>query len=529
MTPTTGKGPPVQPLTVFLVKGSTGNYKDALEEPGKLKRYRLKASLPFSGALFLAPQRTIPPRWLSFLEDGTTKDLENLYNASTSAVLFVRASKRVFAFTFGYGRSLLRPERIERSFGLRVVLNIVAEEGLRSVDTKTVQELTVHTRRQTSRASRLAEFSIDKEEDLLGSVAGVPRDLDLGRMVSGADALQFRASVKFRDLGNRCRTILTAYRRHDYKKRGFEFMDHVRTLTDPTLVEKLDDELVVALAQEEFDGVHMAPPEIIEWTTTDGFSFVQGTDPEPELRLESFFSQIRKSDEMSVARLKRQRVFVHSSHAAEPVRRWPVYRVIVAERNRQGHRYVLSGGEWYAVDPVFAQSIKNRAAKIKAANLRLPSAHPEETEVVYNKRAARRAGVYFVDRKCPRVDGDPIELCDLFTSRRQFVHVKRWKASSTLSHLFAQGRVSAEAFISDQKFRDEARKLLKQEASSLAAHVPVGRPDASKYQIVFAIIKGGGKGWKGSLPFFSQLHLVRSAEALRRLGFEVRLERIVVE
>lgn len=523
-----GREPPVQALTVFLLKRGTATFEDALEEPQRLMRYPLKRSLPFRGALFIAPQRTTPPRWLTFVEEGTLSDLQDLYNASTSAVLFVRAARRLLAFTFGYGRSLLSPERIDRSFGLRVVLNTVDEQGLRSVDTKTVQELTVHTRRQTSQTSRLAEFGVDKEEDLLGSVAGVPRNPTLARMVSGADALHFRARVAFEGLGDKCRTIMAAYRADDYKEKGFEFVDYVRTVGDPTVIESLDTDLVTGLASRDLDAIHMAPPEIIDWTTTEGFSFTKSADPEADLTFESFFAQIRRADELSVERLKRQRVYVHWGQAAEATPAWPVYRVLVAERRQQNRRYVLSGGNWYEIDTDFAALVESRVRRIRSGGLRLPEARPGEKEEQYNRRASTRRGIYCVDRKCPRIDGDPVELCDLYSSNRQFIHVKRWKASSTLSHLFAQGRTSAEAFLSDERFRQEARKHLRRRASSLAKHIPAGRPDPSRYQVVFAIIKGGGRGWKRTLPFFSQLQLARTAEAVRRLGFDVCLEQIKV-
>lgn len=531
MAAATPSNPTIQPLNVFLLKTGTRKYEEALEEEeiASLTRYPLKRSLPFRGVLFLSPQRKTPARWLAFLESGARDDLQNLYNASTSGVLFIRSARRMFAFTFGYGRSLLRPSQIERAFGLRVVLNAVDDEGLRSVDTKTVQEMTVHTRRQTSRASRLAEFGVDKEQDLLGFVAGVPRDEGFARMLSGADALQLRAPLEFRELGDKCRAILRAYRSDDYRSRGFEFVDHVRRVTDPAVIEALDRYLAKDLVSRNFEGIHMAPPEIIDWETVDGFSFVKGADPKTDLRLESFFDQIRKVDEVTAERLKkRQKVFVHSANAAEPTARWSVYRVLVAERERSGRRYALSGGDWYEIDKGFAQRIRRHVAKIKPARLQLPAAGRDEKEGEYNARVAGR-GTYCMDQKCARVDGDPIELCDLYVSRsRQFVHVKRWTASSTLSHLFAQGRVSAEAFLADATFREEARGLLSQQAASLAAHVPTGRPDPTNYRVVFGIIKGG-QGWKRSLPFFSQLHLVRSAESIRRLGFDVRLEQIKVE
>jgi Family of unknown function (DUF6119) len=45
-----------------------------------------------------------------------------------------------------------------------------------------------------------------------------------------------------------------------------------------------------------------------------------------------------------------------------------------------------------------------------------------------------------------------IEICDLLSSEKAFVHVKAKTKSSTLSHLFAQGLNSAQAF-RDRGFR----------------------------------------------------------------------------
>lgn len=518
--------PLTQSLTAFLLKTGTKDYMDALEDVDQLDQHELSNSVPFEGVIFLARQRQTPPAWLPFLQEGAEARLGNLFNASNSAVLFVRAMRRLFAFTFGYGRSLLAPERIERSFGLRVVLNTVDEQCLRSVDTKTIQELTVHTRRQTSRASSLTEFGIDKEEDLLGSVAGAPRDPNFAKLVSGSDAIQFRAPIDFNRLGNKCQDLLRAYRQNDYKNRGFAFVDHVRAINDPSLVRALDDDLLEALSNGDPINIHMAPPEIIDWDSTEGFSFTKNKDPEVDLRLDAFFSQIQHPEELSIDRLNRQRVYHHIRNAPSPVRRWPVYRVLLTEFDRTNTRYVLSGGQWYEVEKSFAQQIANRLNRIRLANIQLPNADDGEHEGTYNSRAAKRRGIYCIDKKCPRVDGDEIEICDLYTSQRQFIHVKRWTASSTLSHLFAQGRVSAETFIYDAAFRNGVRDVLKECSPSLAAHVPQSRPNPSRYQIVYAIIKGGTNGWKRSLPFFSQLHLVRSAESLRRIGFDVRLKRI---
>lgn len=511
---------PYQGLTIFLLKQGIASYRDALKDPGPLTRYALKPSLPFKGALYLASEKRHEPSWLKFLRTGSSGDLGRLFNSSNSGVLFLKASKRRFALTFGYGQSLVKPEALERAFGIRVVLNTVDRNAIRSVDAKNVQELTIHTRRQASRGSPLEAFGLDTQADLLGAVTGEPRDKSLAKTVSGADALQMRTRVEFPGLGSKCTEALKASRAKDYRKQGFSFFDHVATVTDPETLRTLDGRLVERLASGVTDGIHLAPPTVVTWSNIDGFSFTKGAEA-GEMLVAEFLSQIRKAEELTPDRLRRQHVFVHYRDSDEARSEWPVYRALVAEERVGQKRYVLSAGDWYEVATDFVRLVAGRLDRIPTASINLPLARKGEEEKLYNRRAAQVRGIHLADRKLLREGGSKIELCDLYTSQRQFVHVKRWDASSTLSHLFAQGIVSAETFISDDGFRLRARKLLAERAASLASHVPDGPPDRSRFEVVYAVIIDKKRGWKGSLPFFSQLNMARAAEQLRRLGLRV--------
>jgi uncharacterized protein (TIGR04141 family) len=66
----------------------------------------------------------------------------------------------------------------------------------------------------------------------------------------------------------------------------------------------------------------------------------------------------------------------------------------------------------------------------------------EAVAVSYNERAAFAHGYYLLDKKLVKSTRTTtaIELCDLLTSNREFVHVKHRKGGSAgLSHLFSQG------------------------------------------------------------------------------------------
>lgn len=93
-----------------------------------------------------------------------------------------------------------------------------------------------------------------------------------------------------------------------------------------------------------------------------------------------------------------------------------------------------------------------------------------------------------------------IEFCDLFFKSKKIVHVKRYGGSSVLSHLFWQGAVSAELFISEEKFRIALNKVLPE--SHHIADVRA-RPNPSEYEIIYAI--GSEVPGMLKLPLFSKV------------------------
>jgi uncharacterized protein (TIGR04141 family) len=116
------------------------------------------------------------------------------------------------------------------------------------------------------------------------------------------------------------------------------------------------------------------------------------------------------------------------------------------------------------------------------------------------------------------------------------VHVKRKSRSSTLSHLFAQGHVSAEALV-DGALRDQVRSAI-QKASGAAdpsgwlALVPPSSsvPERDKVTVTYAVIANSSATGVEWLPFFSRLTLMQTVRDLNRLGFtKVALVRVPVQ
>lgn len=129
-----------------------------------------------------------------------------------------------------------------------------------------------------------------------------------------------------------------------------------------------------------------------------------------------------------------------------------------------------------------------------------------------------------------------IEFCDLIATDGSLIHVKRKSRSSTLSRLFAQGHVSAEALV-DGQLRDQVRAAITKaagdaDASTWLAFVPPGgvAPERDKVTVTYAVIPNSKRKGVEWLPFFSRLTLMQTVRELNRLDFtNIALARVPVE
>lgn len=121
----------------------------------------------------------------------------------------------------------------------------------------------------------------------------------------------------------------------------------------------------------------------------------------------------------------------------------------------------------------------------------------------------------------------PLEFCDLFDRQGRIIHVKKRSASSTLSHLFAQGSVACETFLRDQRFREAVQDdLVAMHKPTHAGLIQITHPIAGNYPVVFAIITKDSTAWPPPLPFFSAVNLMHHVTRIQSMGFPVSLQYI---
>lgn len=516
--------PRLQRLTIFLLKQGT-SWAEAIRERDDMEEFVVPVLDDSRASLFIAEREPRPPWWAEYLDTHVDEELpEHLFNSSTSAALLLEAAHRLFAVTFGHGRHLIELQHVEQDFGLKVVLNTVAPDQLKSLDARTIDELTMHTRRDVSRDASLSAFGLDVSRDLLRAVTGTPRDERFGRRLTGSDALALNTRAQVPELPDLCAELLDAYKSKEYQKH-FDFVDFLRPVRDKEKIAELEQSLVHALRTRQISDLHLAAPEVVDWLGVAGFRFsTQSADAELDAdpRITSYLDSLERTVDLET--LKRDRLLPIRASDNEPLPGWPVLRCLVYEVQIGDDLYVLSAGEWYRVKLSYKQRVEDDVNAIPDLAIDLPPAETEDQEHEYNQKAAVSAGLLCMDRQFVFEGGpDKMEVCDLLTPRGGFIHVKPRGSSSTLSHLFAQGINSAERLLQDPDFRERTRKLVKRLNPSFTDAVPQsnGRPRPDDHEVSFVVITRSDRPTRLTLPFFSLVSLRAAARRLQTLGFPV--------
>ena len=519
-------------LKVYLVKDDDAfaSYNGVIRSDVSVEEVSL---VPPLDGVFLSKE-TSPrrPSWIRFVQPAIQTTIDRLWTQTSAAVLLLRSCGRIFAFTFGYGRTLLSPDCYERDFGLRVVLNGVNPDQIRSADMRRIEEATLLTRRQTSRATDFATFGLDSRQDLLRGITGIPSDLTFASRMSGAESLTFSMPIDVHALPDKCAELLSLYTSKKYKER-FGFIDHLRLERDPGKIADLEQCLLSELTDGETARMHLAPPEPIDWENIQGFTYssASAANVYSDLNVDDAVRECNPRNGLTIPYLRRKHVGVRYREAAHSVDTYTLHSCLVYEHETDDGLYILSGGDWHQVDKTWADSVRVAVSALPRSSLPLPLSQPGEHETCYNERAASQNGWALMDRKTVTLSSpyDRIELCDILTRDRQLVHVKRKAQSAMLSHLFAQGAVSAELLVQSDEFRIKCRDILSDLGDDWNDCAPNDRLNPTAYEVVYAIIDYRTNSGSRSLPFFSQLNLRNTADRLRALGYGVSLKLIAVD
>lgn len=538
------------------------DFEDVIKDPNGLSAFPLLEDLGFEGRLFIAPPRESLPPWRAFLEPAFGTLDEVVESVSNSAVLVARiqydGKDCYFALPFGFGRYLLKSNCCIGNYGLRVALNAMYPLSIpddeydparvRSVDSKTIASNVIYTRRQMARQAIFEDFGFNIQADQLKSITGSPVDnTQWGTRLTGASVLNLSPKITIHALGPLLYQIEDTHCMPDYQ-RQFLWIDYIRAVNDDNLIARLDQKLLDMVKDEDDLQVSMAPPHMVDWDKMATFRYAVPQEKDrDDLDIAEYRECVKEERPLSDLTIP----MIRGMHSIEvldgndqTLYRWSVYSCLYVEIELDQKTYLLESGTYSVISTEYLKELNEYIGQLKEEKIDLPTTTKNEEEGDYNEKAAQYSPDYLLlDKQTVRVSNktSPIEICDILTCDRQFIHVKRKLASASLSHLFGQGYVSGDLLRTSPEYR---QAVLEKVESAINEREKSGDPacrerfknidfkniQPSDYTVVYAI----AAPWQDrspveALPFFSKVNLRNYSNNLQRLGFKVAYKRVEAE
>jgi uncharacterized protein (TIGR04141 family) len=518
-------------ITYYLFRKSITSFdqvwRDGNSPPADYRKVALRQTVPFEAEAYLLPNRPTTPDWWAFVEPYCDVAEENHpLNHASSFVLLLKAKDRIFAATFGHGFAALSRSALESTFGLKVTLNSVDPKRLRSLQARNIDPTTVSKQLVVNQDAALSVFDVDFYQDLLSKMEGVPADSAFARRVAGADACYLTSDTSLPDLASLCGHLLKYFGSKHYVE-IFPFVDQIRLVHDDRLIAELDAKLAVALAGKGDGELAFALPDISEYDRIQTYRASRGRWGQDFAELDA--GEILASYNASHPAAKDQAAVRISAldGDGDPVTDFTIRRCVAFETEHKRRFYVLTLDQWYQVDADYARLVDDYVARLRVINdpRFLPKIHAGMSEGDYNAAASKAKRMALLDKELVTAAGpaSTIEVCDLFSKQRDFIHVKRHTRSATLSHLLAQGTVSARLFHDDHGYRQSFRSAL---PPSFQALVGVKSIDPAMYTVVYAITAPSGMTLPAQLPFFTRVNLMFHCREIDRMGMLAKIYHI---
>lgn len=529
---------PTNKLSIYLIRENYCEDKDILKNFDTLQ----SISVEDIGVLYFGKSHTFPPLWLENFFDSALDNTEskNLFSATSKAIFLTKVQvtenqERIFAIPFGYGWTFLNNGVYEERFGLKVTLNIVEPDNLRRIDKKSMSTAPKDTSEQLSKVGPATDFGIDIEQDLILSITGKTKDSErnFGKTITGKDSLTLSAKVNLSNIKDFLKLVYKKYEGDEYKT-NFGWIDQIQEIKDHKITNDLNMELLNTIKSKNFEKVWMSVPELIDWTNISGFSYINNSsDLKNDIFLTEFISNLSELEQSNLnLEVFNKTISCFSSTNDELKYQWKAFNCLYCEIEDtvKEKTYLLSNGKWYEIENNFAKQINANYKQFRDLSSFVvlpPCAYVNTKENTYNKNVAdNNHNFCCMDMQLiPHGGGySKIEFCDLYSKDNKIIHVKHYGGSTVLNHLFSQGVVSGELFLSDKEFREKLNLKLPDDFKIQNTNT---KPNPLDFEIVFGIISASSKPLE--IPFFSKVGLRNAKRRLETYGYKVSLQKISVQ
>lgn len=497
----------------------------------KYKEYEqaVDSELQFPCCAWIQNNKKSKPKWLKFLSPAFSFSNTLMINQSNSFILGISVCNRVFAVTFGYAFSALNRENIETDFGLRVTLNAVNPDELDTVDARTIDLKTKQTKTHLNMGSNFSEFGLQTNIDWLKSVRGFTNiDQFMGK-IQGSDSIRINWKDNISSLNKLCEKLLELYQSTNYKE-SFGFIDHLCKISkDDPLIKDLKKEVLLMISREERESIAVAYPEIPQPKTSKyriiGEAKDRARSEVEEIDMDAFYDYIlsyRNANDDQLPKFEKTYVYELDDDGNYSSDRKSLWSYIVAQINYDSRTYILSLGEFFKIDNDYVNELREKIAKIEDISdfLDLPEWTKGLKEGTYNLYLSQNRKWLLLDRKMFSFKNNfnKIECADILTDSQDFIHVKSMTSSATMSHLFAQGLVSADLLRRVTEYKTELAEKFKDEYGF--------EYNDGRGRVVYAIGTDKEGPIADSLFFFSMVHLAQAVDRLKSMNWPVAICKI---
>jgi len=472
--------------------------------------------------LFLK-KSTSKPEW-SKLFSGTEIPIDSFNQTGVKGLLLLKVEGRFLTFTFGHGRSLLNKNSIERGFGLRVAMNLGDPNQLKSIDKATLDKVALNTRTQSSKSTKVEDFSFEFDHEIMKSITAiVDCEGEQFEIISGKDSVAIYTELSSEMIPDISMRLIKAYESEKYKYH-YPWAEYIKPVTDPELKDILDKKLVDLLNNGTYCDVWMCSPELVNYENFSGFKF-NGKRNSPryaELNIDTFLTEAGFRGDITTSSIKSKRVLVLNAEEKE-VDSWSFFQCLNGEVEYLKNNYILSDGNWYSVSADFYSEVCEYFSCMSKSNLNFPC-YGGLKEGPYLRSICNDIDLALLDQKWVRPNGvmNNLEFCDLYSSCKAIIHVKKYGSSAVLNHLFAQAYQSIEMLVNSPEVIEQVNNHLA--ATSISLNYD--STSLREHRVILAIMDH--RPGRLDIPFFAKVNLRHHCRRITSMGFNVELAKIPI-
>jgi uncharacterized protein (TIGR04141 family) len=538
---------------VIDVKPTPYGMLDALDlqKVGELGAEPIELTLAGMPALWVSGQINIPVAgWCA--DASLTTGMPLSYDERWSAgLLLLAVDGEPFAIGYGQGHRLVLDERKDHGFGVRF--------AARRLDPQWVQGL---VRRRPGARGRtdvtlipgglpVWALGVEEQAEIVRRIAGRSNDVKLTFSADDSRPVRVDAGVGLTmRLGVQADRLVADIREiarvcaQEKPHSSLEFIENIRPIRDAKLGSELEaalDDLLADQGEHGRDLIPVVPTGCVEaYGQARCFSINVGpAQPRvvDSLDAEDFLSRTRhKRSGERVRALQSGNVRMYADEECTlDLGGGRALKWLEATVRRDSRQFFLVDARWYEIDVTYLKDKQAEIARLfpDKPSIDLPAWDGEKKEHGYCANvAAVRRGFVCLDTKLVRSNflrgrGD-FEACDLLGPNDELIHAKFATGSDSLSHLFAQGMVSAQALIHNSEAR--TRFAVRVREAGKGREIPVAYKPT---KVVFAILpkkpKKKAKNGKpqqvtpDSLFPLAQVTLANAAKLLNSYGIAVEV------